>query len=100
MRHGIDRELEDILKRCDRRMLIYMAKVIWQDRISSEEVVKSFGLKLIQNKLRQTSLQWFGHVRRETEGGVFRLVEEMKVLGGEESSKTKENLKRYIEERF
>jgi len=30
---------------------------------------------MIQDKLRQRRLQWFGHVRREMEGGVLRLVE-------------------------
>jgi len=36
---------------------------------------------MIQDKLRQKGLQWFDHVRRETEGGVLRLAEEMEVLG-------------------
>jgi len=55
--------------------------VRWQDRISSEEVAKICGLKMIQYKLRQKRLQWFGHVRRETEGEVLRQVEEMEVSG-------------------
>jgi len=59
----------------------YMARVRWQDRISSEEVAKRCSFKMIQDKLRQKRLQWFGHVRKETEGGVFRLVEEMEVSG-------------------
>jgi len=44
-------------------------------------VAKICGLKMIQGKLRQKRLQWFGHERRETEGGVLRLVEEMEVSG-------------------
>jgi len=44
-------------------------------------VAKRCGLKEIQVKLRQKRLQWFGDVRRETEGGVLRLVEEMAVSG-------------------
>jgi len=39
------------------------------------------GLKMIQDKLRQKRLQLFGHVRREKEGGVLKLVEEMEVSG-------------------
>jgi len=35
---GIDRKMEDILKSCDRRMLRYMVRVRWQDRIPSKEV--------------------------------------------------------------
>jgi len=77
----IDRTIVDILKTCDKRMLRYMARVRWQNRISSEEVAKRCGLKMIPDKLRQKRLQWFSHVRSETEGGVLRLVEEMEVRG-------------------
>ena len=73
--------IEVILKRCDRRMLRYMAGVRWQDKISSREVAERCGVKEIQEKIRQRRLQWFGHVRREKEGGVVRMVEEMEVPG-------------------
>ena len=73
--------MEDILKSCDRRMLRYMAGVKWQDRVSSEEIAKRCGVKEIETKIRQRRLRWFGHVRREAEGGVLRLVEEMEVPG-------------------
>jgi len=42
----------------------------------------------------------FGHVRRETEGGVLRLVKEMEVSAEKESRKTKENPERFSEEGF
>jgi len=74
-------KLEDVLNSCDSRMLRYMAGVRWQDRISSKEVAKRCGLKMIQDKLRQKRVQWFGHVRRETEGVVLRLVGELEVSG-------------------
>ena len=73
--------VEDILKHCDRRMLRYMAGVSWKDKINSEEVCRRCGLTDIQVKLRQRRLQWFGHVRREKEGGGLRRVEEMNVAG-------------------
>jgi len=73
-------KLEEILKSCDSRMLRYMARVR-QGRIFSEEVVKKCDLKMIQDKLRQLRLQWFGHLRRVTEGGVLKFVEEMEVSG-------------------
>jgi len=68
-------KLEDILKSCDSRMLRYMARVRWQNRkkFSSKEVAKRCGLKMIQHKLRQKRLQWFGN-RRETEGRVLQLI--------------------------
>jgi len=43
-------KLEDIFKICDSRMLRYMARVKWQDRISGEEVAKRCGLKMIHEK--------------------------------------------------
>ena len=58
-----------------------MADVSWKDRLSSEEVTKRCGLSEIQGKMRQRRLQWFGHVRREKEGGGLRMVEEMEVPG-------------------
>jgi len=47
---ALTEKLEEILKSCDRMlryMLRYMAKVRWQDRISSEEVAKIYGLQMI-----------------------------------------------------
>ena len=73
--------IEDILKRCDRRMLRYMAGVRLIDMVHSKEVAKRCGLAEIQEKMRQRRLQWFGHVRREKEGGGLKMVEEMSVQG-------------------
>ena len=86
MLHGAEtwqmkKRIENILRRCDRRMLRYMAGVSWADRIPSVEVAKRCGLTDIQGKMRQRRLQWFGHVRREKEGGGLRRVEEMRVPG-------------------
>ena len=59
---------EDIIRKCDRRMMRrYMARVKWQDGGSSEEVAKRCGLGDILERTRQGRLQWFGHVRREGE---------------------------------
>jgi len=49
---AVTENLEDILKSCYRRILRYMARVRWQDRISSEEVATRCGLKVIHDKLR------------------------------------------------
>ena len=35
---------DDIIKKCDRRMMRYMAGVKWQDGVSSEELAKRCGL--------------------------------------------------------
>jgi len=46
-----------------------MARVRWQDSIFSEEVATRCGLKMILNdKLRQKRLQWFGHYEKGNGG--------------------------------
>ena len=50
-------------------MLRYVAKVNWQDEVSSEEVARRCCLGDILERARQGRLQWFGHVRREGEEG-------------------------------
>ena len=72
---------KDIIRKCDRRMMRYMARVKWQDGVLSDEVAKRCGLGDILRRTRQGRLQWFGHVRREGEEGVFRKVEKMQVTG-------------------
>ena len=74
LRHEQD---EYIMRKYDRRMLRYMTGVKWQDGVSSEEVAKRCGLGGIQERIRQGRLQWFGHVRREGDVGVLRMVEKM-----------------------
>ena len=74
-------KIENILKHCDRRMLRCMAGMRWTDMVCSEEVANRCGLAEIQVRMRQRRLQWFGHVRREKEGGGLRMVEEMIVPG-------------------
>ena len=65
---------EDIMRKCDRRMLRYMTGVKWQDRVSSEEIAKRCGLEDIQEIVKKGRLQWFKHVRRKGEEGVLRTV--------------------------
>ena len=50
---GDDKEDEDILRKCDRRMLRYMARVKWQDGVSSEEVARRCGLGDILERTKQ-----------------------------------------------
>ena len=68
LRHGwMTKKDEEIMKKCNRRMLRYMAGVKWQDGVASEEVAKRWGLRDILEITRQGRLQWFEHVRREGE---------------------------------
>ena len=71
----------NILRRCDRRMLRYMAGVSWQDGKFSSMVAKMCGVDDLSVMLRQTRLTWFGHVKR-AEGGMLGEVREMRLRGG------------------
>ena len=76
----------------------YMAGVRWTDRISSVEVAKRCGLTDdIQGKMRQRRLQWFGHVRREKDGGGVRRVEEMEFLGDKSAGRPKRTWRETVE---
>jgi len=88
---------EDIMRKCDRRMLRYMTGVKWQDGVSSEEVAERCGLEDIQERIRQGRLQWFGHVRREGEEGVLRMVEKMQVTGNRLPGRPKGTLEQLVQ---
>ena len=88
---------EDILRKCYRRMLRYMARVKWQDGVSSEEVAKRCGLGDILETARQGRLQWFGHLRREGEEGVLRKVEKIQVIGNRLPGKPKGTLDQLVQ---
>ena len=49
---AMTKKQEDIMRKCDRRMLRYMARVKWQDGVSSEEVAKRRGLGDILERTR------------------------------------------------
>ena len=53
----------DVVHRCDRRMLRYMAGVRWQDRRSSSEVAEMCGVEDLSVRLKQRRLRWFGDVK-------------------------------------
>ena len=88
---------EDILRKCDRRMLRYISRVKWQDEVSSEEVAKRFGLGDILERTKQGKLQWFGHVRREGEEGVLRKVEKIQVIGNRQPGRPKGTLDQLVQ---
>jgi hypothetical protein len=67
-------KLVDVLIRCYRRMLKYMASVTMWDRMSSVEVARRCGLKQLNCVLKARRLKWFGHVKRRNEDEVLGRV--------------------------
>ncbi len=72
--------LMDVLQRCDRRMLRYMAGVTWQDRRSRREVGEMCRVEDLSVNLGKRRLRWFGHVEKAKEGALSE-VREMRVGG-------------------
>jgi len=80
MEQKLTDRLLNVLQRCNRKMLRYMAGVRWQDGRSSMEVRDMCGVEDLSVKLRQRRLRWFGQVRR-AEGSLVKEVEEVKIGG-------------------
>ena len=70
----LSHKLFEILRACDRKMLRYMARVKWSDKISSSDVAKMCGLRELEEKVRRSRLRWFGHVKRAGETCLGRIV--------------------------
>ena len=85
------------MRKCDRRMLRYMAGVKWQDGVSSKEVAKRCGLGDIQERIRRERLQWFGHVRKKGEEGALRKVKKMHVTRNRLPGKPKGTLDQLVQ---
>ena len=88
---------EDILRKWDKRMLRYMARVKWQNGVSSDEEAKRCDLGNILETARQGRLHWFGHVRREGEEGVLMKVEKMQVTGNRLPERPKGTLDQLVQ---
>ena len=72
---------EGLLASCDHRMLRYMSRVRWQDRITNEEVRRRCGVENLEHRLRKMRLRWFGHVKCRDENSILRRVMELEVEG-------------------
>ena len=57
--------LEGLLASCDHRMLRYMSRVRWQDKITYE------------HRLRKTRLRWFTHIKRRDGNSILRRATEL-----------------------
>lgn len=61
----------------------------WKDRLSSDEVVKRLCLKEFKWKMKYRRFQWFGNVKRDAEGGVLRVLDDMEVAGKRKAGRPK-----------
>ena len=66
-----------ILERADMKMLRWMCKVKWEDRVSNDEILGRVGLEKLEYVLRRNRLRWFGHVERSEPENLLRSVEKV-----------------------
>ena len=90
--------LEGRLASCDHRMLRYMSRVRWQDRITSEEVRRRCEVENLENRLRKMRLRWFGHVKRRDENSILWRAVEMEVEGRRPVGRPKKTWSKVVEE--
>ena len=60
---ALKERLEELPASCDHRILRYMSRVRWQDKITNENVRRRCGVENLEHRLRKTRLRWFGHVK-------------------------------------
>ena len=78
---ALTQRMEEILKRCDNKMLRFMAGVRWEDHLTNEEVAERCGLRRLDGKLTSHRLRWFGHVARREGEHPLREVMDLQVDG-------------------
>ena len=95
---ALTKHLEDLLRRCDTKMLRYMAKIRWGDRVSNEEVFRRCGIESLVTVLSRTRLRWFGHVMRREETHIVRRAMNFEVEGRRPAGRPKKTWKQGVEE--
>ena len=71
---AVTRREEDVVVKCDRRMLRRMCGVQLSDRVATVELLQRCGVTDIERVMRRRRLNWFGHVmRRDVEDPLRRI---------------------------
>ena len=90
--------LEGLLASCYHRMLRYMSRLRWQDRITNEEVRRRCGTDNFEHRLRKMRFRWSGHVKRRDENSTLRRAMEPEVEGRRPVGRLKKTWSKVVEE--
>ena len=96
---ALTERLEGLLASCDHRMLRYMSRVRWQDRITNEEVRRRCGVENLKHRLRKMRLKWFGHLKCRDENSILRKAMELEVEGRKPVGRPKKTWSKVVEEK-
>ena len=72
---------ELILEKTEMRMLRRIKGVTLRDKVKSVDIRKELGVNSIQDKVREISLRWYGHMQRMEENNEVRAVGDMRLPG-------------------
>ncbi len=95
---ALTKQLEDLLRSCDTRMLRYMAKIRWEDRVANEEVERRCKQESLVSVMRRMRLRWFGHVVRREEDHIVRRAMEFEVEGRRPAGRPRKTWRQGVEE--
>ena len=90
-------QLEDLITRCDTRMLRYMLGIRWQDEVPNEVVRSRSGLPGVDELMRRSRLRWFGHVTRREEDNYLRRALAYEAEGRRPAGRPKKTWKGVLE---
>lgn len=95
---ALTERIKDVILSCDRRMLRYMAGVIWSDMVRSSEVAERCGLREISVVLQARRLRWLGHVERRDEGEALGRIKNLVVPGRRPPGRPKNTWRKNMED--
>ena len=95
---ALTKKLEDLIVKCDRRMLRYLAGVSLRDRVASEEVLRRCGIKSIVSIINRKQLGWFGHVARRDEDELLGRIGSVEAPGRAPRGRPKKTWKGRVED--
>ncbi|OIT40319.1 exocyst complex component sec6 [Nicotiana attenuata] len=69
------------MKVAEMRMLRWMCGLTRLDKIRNEVIREKVGVALVEEKMREARLRWYGHVRRRSPDAPVRSCEQLAVVG-------------------
>ena len=94
---ALTQKIEGILKRCDNRMLRFMTGVRWKGHLTND-VAEMCGIAKLECRLRAQRLRWFGHVLRDEEDGIVKVVFELEVAERKPVGRPRKSWRRCLDE--
>ena len=92
------RQVEDILVKCDRRMLRRMCGVRLSERVATTELLERCSLLDLEMVMTKRRLNWYGHVVRRSESEALGRVMSVVAPGRRPRGRPKKTWKQRVEE--